>query len=94
LAGREVAIRLLLSGGAAAKAVSRLLPTVAARVRSQVWSRRICGVLVDTETVFHLVLQLSLTILIPPTVPHSSGCYNSGQRTKWTRPNPQVQLSL
>jgi hypothetical protein len=85
-------------GRAIAQAVSRRLPTAAARVRSQVKSCGICGGQSGTVTCFLRVLPFPLPILIPPTAPHSSsiirGWYNrpvSGQRTKWTQshPNPK-----
>jgi hypothetical protein len=55
-----------------AQAVSRQLPTVAARVRSQVRSRGICGKQSGTGACFLRVLRFPLPILIPPTTPHSS----------------------
>jgi hypothetical protein len=74
-----------------AQAVSRRLPTAAARARAQVRSYVICGGLSGTEADFLRVLRFPLPILIPPTAPHSSsiirGWYNrlhSGRRTKWT----------
>jgi hypothetical protein len=77
------------------QAVSRRLPTAAARVRAQVRSRGICGGQSGTGEDFLRVLRFSLLILIPPTAPHSSsisrGWYNrpvSGRRTKWTQSHP------
>jgi hypothetical protein len=75
------------TGRAIAQAVSRRLPTAAARVRSQVRSCGICGGQSGTEADFLRVLQF------PPTPPHSSSSiirswYNrpvSGRCTKWTR---------
>jgi hypothetical protein len=56
-------------GRAIAQAVSRWLPTAAARVRSQVRSCRICGGQSGTEASFLRVLRFPLPILIPPTAP-------------------------
>jgi hypothetical protein len=78
-------------GRALAQAVSRRLPTAAARVRAQFRSCGICGGQNDTGAGFLRVLRFPLSVLIPPTAPHSSsitrGWYNrpvSGRRTKWT----------
>jgi hypothetical protein len=71
-----------------AQAVSHILPTEAARVRSQVNSREIYGGQNSTGAGFLRVLRFPLTILIPPIAPYSSiiwGWYNSsisGPRTK------------
>jgi hypothetical protein len=79
-------------GRAIAQAVSRWLPTAAVRVPSQVRSRGICGGQSGTVAGFLRVLRFPLSILIPPTAPHSSsiilGWYNrpvSGRRTKCTQ---------
>jgi hypothetical protein len=76
---------------AIAQAVSRWLPTSAARVRAQVKSCGICGGQSEAGTGFLRVLRIPLPILIPPTAPYSSsiiwGWYTrpiSGRRTKWT----------
>jgi hypothetical protein len=81
-------------GRAIAQAVSRRLPTAAARVRAQVRSCGICGGQRGTGIGFLRVLRFPLPVLIPPTAPHSSfitrGWYNrpnSGRRTKWTQPD-------
>jgi hypothetical protein len=85
---------IAMLGRAIAQAVSRWLPTAAARVRSQVRSCEICGGQSSTGAGFIRVLQFPLPILIPPTTPHSSiirGWYNMpniGRRTKWTPSHP------
>jgi hypothetical protein len=80
---------------AIAQAVSRRLPTAAARVRDQVRSSGICGGQIGTVTGFLRLLRVPLPILIPPTASHSSSTikvwYNrpvSGWRTKWTQSHP------
>jgi hypothetical protein len=75
-------------GRAIAQAVSRRLPTAAARVRAQVRLCGICGGQLGTGAGFLRGFRFSLPILIPPTAPHSSsstirGCHNrpeSGRR--------------
>jgi hypothetical protein len=61
-----------ISGRAIAQAVSRRLPTAAARVRSQLRSCEIYGGQSGTGAGFLRVLRFPLPILIPPTAPHSS----------------------
>jgi hypothetical protein len=66
---------------AMAQAVSRRLPTAAARVQAQVRSCGIRGGQSGTGTGLVRVLRFPLPILIPPTAPHSSssiirGWYN------------------
>jgi hypothetical protein len=82
------------SDRATAQAVSRRLPTAAARF--QPGSSHV-GFMVDEvalRQVFSRVLRFPLPILIPPTAPHSSvvlGWYsrpNSGGRAKWTQSQP------
>jgi hypothetical protein len=64
-------------GCATAEAVSRWLPTAAARVRSC----GICGRRSDTGAGFLRVLRFPLPIRIPPIAPHiSSGAGTIGQR--------------
>jgi hypothetical protein len=94
--GKPVTNRLS-SGRAIAQAVSRQLPTEAARVRAQLQLCVIYGGQNSTGTGFLRVLRFPLPILIPPTAPHSSssstirGWYNrpiSGRRTKWIQSHP------
>jgi hypothetical protein len=61
-----------------AQAVSHRLPTAVARVRAQVRSCRICGGQSGTGADFLQVLQFPLSILIPPTAPHSSSSSGAG----------------
>jgi hypothetical protein len=58
-------------GRAIAQAVSRSLPTAAARVRSRVWSSGICGGQSGAGAGFLLVLRFPLPIFIPPIAPQS-----------------------
>jgi hypothetical protein len=58
-------------GRAIAQAVSRWLPTAAARVRAPVWSCRICGGQSGAGAGFLRVLRFSLLIFIPPVAPQS-----------------------
>jgi hypothetical protein len=58
-------------GRAIAQAVSRWLPTAAARVRSRVWSSGICGGQSGAGVGFLQVLRFPLPIFIPPTAPQS-----------------------
>jgi hypothetical protein len=59
-------------GRVIAQAVSRRLPTAAARVRAHVRSCGICGGQTGTGAGVLRVPRFPLPILIPPTVPHSS----------------------
>jgi hypothetical protein len=87
---------IFMKGRAIAQAISRLLPTAAARVRSQVRSCGICGGLIGAGAVFLRVLRFPLPVLMPPSAPHSSSSIirgwcnrpNSGRRTKWTQSCP------
>jgi hypothetical protein len=56
---------MLISGRAIAEAVSRWLPTAAARVQSRVWSSAICGGKSGAGAVFLRVLRFPLPF-IPP----------------------------
>jgi hypothetical protein len=58
-------------GRAIAQAVSRWLPTAAARVRVHVWSCGICGGQSGAGTGFLRVLRFPLPIFIPPIAPQS-----------------------
>jgi hypothetical protein len=63
-------LRLYL-GRAIAQAVSRWLPTAAARVRTRVWSSGICGGQSGAGADFLRVLRFPLPIFIPPIAPQS-----------------------
>jgi hypothetical protein len=92
-------LTLQSSGRAIAQAVSRRLPTAAARVLSQVNSCGICGGQSGAAAGFIRVLRFPLPILSPSTAPRSSssiirGWYNrsiSGRRTKWTQSHPTLR---
>jgi hypothetical protein len=58
-------------GRAIAQAVSRSLPTAAARVRARVWSNGICGGPSGAGAGFLRVLRFPLPIFIPPNSPSS-----------------------
>jgi hypothetical protein len=92
---------VLCIGRAIDQAVSRRLPTAAARVRGRVWPCGICGGQSDTGTDFLRVLRFPLPILIPSIALHSSSIVRdwygydrpiSGRHTKWTQshPNPII----
>jgi hypothetical protein len=59
------------NGRAIAQAVSRWLPTAAARVRTRVWSSGICGGQSAAGAGFLRVLQFSLPIFITANSPSS-----------------------
>jgi hypothetical protein len=78
-------------GRAIAEAVSRWLPTAAARLQSRVWSSGICGRQSGAGASFLRVLRFPLPF-IPPNSPSSQsitrGRYNrpvSGRRAEWTQ---------
>jgi hypothetical protein len=82
-------------GCAIAQAVSRRLPTAAARDRAQISSCRICGGQSGTGGGFLRVFRCPPPFLIPPTATHSLSIirsrYNrrvSDRRTKWTQSHP------
>jgi hypothetical protein len=58
-------------GRAIAQTVSRWLPTAAARVRSRVWSSKICGGQSGAGAGFLRALRFPLPIFIPPIAPQS-----------------------
>jgi hypothetical protein len=58
-------------GRAIPQAVSRWLSTAAARVRSRVWSSRVCGRQSGAGAGFLRVLRFPLPIFIPPIAPQS-----------------------
>jgi hypothetical protein len=87
-----------IRGRVIAQAVSRRLPTAAARVRSHVKSCGICGGQSGTGAGFLRVLRFPLPFLIPPTAPHSSSGagtigQNNGRRTNWTQSHPHKKKS-
>jgi hypothetical protein len=59
-------------GRAIAQAVSRWLPTTAARVQARVWSCGICGGQSGARAGFLRVLRFPLPIFIPPIAPQSA----------------------
>jgi hypothetical protein len=65
-------LEIYVTDCAIAQAVSRWLSTSAARVRSQAKSCGICGGLSGTGAGSLRVLRFPLSVLIPPTAPHSS----------------------
>jgi hypothetical protein len=91
-------------GRAIVQAVSRRLPTAAARDRSQVRICGNCGGQSGTGAGFLRVLRFPLPILIPPTTPHSSSIIrgwnnrpNIGRRTSGlslTPPQEKLAMNL
>jgi hypothetical protein len=72
----------LITGRAIAQAVSRWLPTAAARVQTRVYSSGICGGQIGAWAGFRRVLWFPLQIFIPPISSQSPspiirGWYNS-----------------
>jgi hypothetical protein len=63
-----------IKGCTIAEAVSRWLPTAAARVRARVWSCGICGGRSGAGAGFLQVLQFPLPIFVPPIGPQSPSC--------------------
>jgi hypothetical protein len=68
-------------GRTIAQAVSRWLPTAAARIRARVWSCGICGGQSGAGAGFLRALRFPLPIFIPPIAPQSPssiilGLYN------------------
>jgi hypothetical protein len=67
-----------------AQAVSRWLPTAAARVQARVWSCGICGGQSGAVSGFLRLLRFPLPIFIPPIAPQSPsfiiwGLYNRSE---------------
>jgi hypothetical protein len=82
-ARKEIGVYVLQQSRAMAQAVSRWLPTAAARVPARIMSCGICGGQSVTGAGFLRVLRFPLPILIPPTAPHSS---SSITRDRYNRP--------
>jgi hypothetical protein len=66
-----------------AQAVSRWLPTAAARVRAWVWSSGFCGRQSDAGAGFPRVLRLTLPVFIPPNSPSSQSPRAGKIGQKW-----------
>jgi hypothetical protein len=64
-------VRASVRGRSIAQAVSRWLPTAAARVQSRSWSSGICGGQNGAGAGFLRVLRFPLLIFIPPIAPQS-----------------------
>jgi hypothetical protein len=62
---------LILVGRSMAQAISRWLPTAAARVQARFWSSGICGGQSGDGAGFLRVLRIPLSIFIPPNTPSS-----------------------
>jgi hypothetical protein len=73
-------------GRAIAEAVSRWLPTAAARVRAGVWSSGICGGQIGVGAGFLQVLRfpLSKPFILPTSSSYSPGA-SSGRSAEWTQ---------
>jgi hypothetical protein len=76
------ALAFPLIGLSTAKAVSRWLPTAAARVRAWAWSSGICGGQIGAGAGFLRVRRFPLPIFIPQNSPslQSSGADTKGQK--------------
>jgi hypothetical protein len=87
---RETTNEAKLLGRATAQAVSRWLPTAAARIRVRVWSSGICGGQSGAGAGFHGVLRFPLPIFIPPNSPlsQSVGAGTIGQKWPTCRVDP------
>jgi hypothetical protein len=89
-------------GCAINQTVSRGFATAVVRVPTYVRSCGICGGQSSTVASFLRVLLFPLSVLIPPTVPHSSSIIRgwhsrpiSGRRTEWTQVSlPKKLLSF
>jgi hypothetical protein len=97
----RVLVLFIFKGRAIAQAVRRWFPTAATRVRAQVRSCGICGGQSGTGAGLLQVLRFPLSIIIPPTAPHTSsiirGRYknpNSGRRAKWTHQSHPTPKNL
>jgi hypothetical protein len=74
---------MCVRGRAIAQAVSRWLPTVAARVRAWVWSSDICLGQIGAGAGFLRVLRFTLPIFIPPNSPPSQSAGVCTISRKW-----------
>jgi hypothetical protein len=86
----SVGVKVQIMAAAIAQAVSRWLPTAAARVRSRVWSSGICGGQSGAGAGFLRVLRFPLPIFIPPGAGYNRPI--SGRRAEWTQLNRKAQI--